>query len=213
MKVSIVLAGESSCTSEELCDYDAIIAVDGGLEKVHRCGVAPDLIVGDFDSVSSDLLEMYRRLGIEEKKFSPIKNETDGELACDSAIEYGASQIDFFGARGGRYDHEIANFALMYRCYRKGVASSMKDGQLVISCLLPGQHEYACVAGDLFSLIALYEPVANLCIRGAEYNVSNYILEPWSSRGISNTAQNEYVVLSHDEGPLFVFNGLELEKR
>ena len=38
-------------------DYSLIIAADSGLEAIDRLGIKVDHIVGDFDSVSWDLLE------------------------------------------------------------------------------------------------------------------------------------------------------------
>ena len=35
---------------------DLVVAVDGGLERVHGLGLRPDLIIGDFDSLSPELL-------------------------------------------------------------------------------------------------------------------------------------------------------------
>ena len=42
-------------------NYDKIIAVDGGLSAANLLQLIPDVIVGDFDTVSQELLEQYGR--------------------------------------------------------------------------------------------------------------------------------------------------------
>src|ERR1700761_6483608 len=39
--------------------YDRVIAVDGGLFYCQQMRIAPDLLIGDFDSVTPELLEQY----------------------------------------------------------------------------------------------------------------------------------------------------------
>ena len=38
---------------------DYIIAVDGGLEKLDRIKIKPNHIIGDFDSISDEILKKY----------------------------------------------------------------------------------------------------------------------------------------------------------
>ena len=54
-----------------------IICCDGGMRHAMKLGITPDYIVGDFDSVSSDVLEYYRSQNIELKQVPCRKDETD----------------------------------------------------------------------------------------------------------------------------------------
>ena len=61
---------------------DKVIAVDGGLNAVKEQGLVPDYIVGDFDSVSSEIREEFRQYPfIVWEQHKPEKNDTDTELA------------------------------------------------------------------------------------------------------------------------------------
>ena len=42
--------------------FDKVIAVDGGLESAEALGITPDYIVGDFDTVSGEVVERFRNL-------------------------------------------------------------------------------------------------------------------------------------------------------
>lgn len=41
-------------------NYDYIIAADSGMEFLYRCGIMPDVIVGDFDSVGEEIYEYFQ---------------------------------------------------------------------------------------------------------------------------------------------------------
>lgn len=76
--------------------------------------ICPDVIVGDFDSVSSEALEYFKTiLDIEWKVLNPVKDDTDTESAIRLAIEQGAERITLLGATGTRLDHVLGNIELL----------------------------------------------------------------------------------------------------
>jgi thiamine pyrophosphokinase len=68
-------------------DYnrDFIIAVDAGLNRVNKLGIEPDLIVGDMDTVSPELLAKYPNT--KKINYEMQKNHTDTELAVLWCLE------------------------------------------------------------------------------------------------------------------------------
>ena len=62
---------------------DFIICADGGYDEAARCGIVPDLIMGDFDSLSCDLPD-----NIATVRFSPEKDYTDLDLALKYCKEH-----------------------------------------------------------------------------------------------------------------------------
>ena len=70
-----------------------IICCDGGMRHTMKLGITPDYIVGDFDSVSDEVLEYYRKQDIELKQVPCKKDETDMELGIRHAVgDYGTLQ-------------------------------------------------------------------------------------------------------------------------
>ena len=59
-KLSLAFAGSFL----EKSKYEKVIAVDGGLEAAKELGIIPDVIVGDFDTVRSEILSYYRKWNI-----------------------------------------------------------------------------------------------------------------------------------------------------
>ena len=59
-----------------------IIGVDKGLEFLYKHEIKPDYIVGDFDSVSRELVDYYREeLNVPVREFNPVKDASDTEIA------------------------------------------------------------------------------------------------------------------------------------
>src|SRR5690606_5818838 len=90
-------------------NIDYVICADGGLEKVNKLGLKPDLILGDFDSVNLSVLEKFKNLNIETVRFPSEKDYTDMELAINHAVNKGFNDIILVGASGTRLDHTVAN--------------------------------------------------------------------------------------------------------
>lgn len=100
-------------------DPGIVIAADSGLETERQYesffrgqyDFSPDLILGDFDSISSrSILSEYRSEIIES--FPQDKDWTDTELAIERAYETASAEsfrpyITLVGGDGGRVDHFI----------------------------------------------------------------------------------------------------------
>lgn len=103
---------------------DFIIAADGGWLACRKAGITPDLLLGDFDSLSTrpDFPNILR---------VPVeKDDTDTMLAVKTGLERGETEFHIYGGMGGRRtDHTIANFqALLYLARRGLRAGCMARG-------------------------------------------------------------------------------------
>ena len=98
-----------------LGDFDTVKQV------LDRIGVAPDILLGDFDTVKQDVLGVYTdRKDVEIIRHNPVKDASDMELTADVLLERGIRRVLVLGALGGRADHTMANLLLIYRMRRKG---------------------------------------------------------------------------------------------
>ena len=70
---------------------DQVITVDKGLLYAKRLNIKPDIILGDFDSCSKDIMQEF---STDKKIIVPCeKDDTDTGLAIQKAIETGADEI------------------------------------------------------------------------------------------------------------------------
>src|SRR6476659_8616142 len=92
---------------------DLLIAADGGALPLLRAGLLPQLVIGDLDSLAAADVAALAEGGVELRRYPREKDETDLELALLHAARAGATEIDVLGALGGRWDHTLANVALL----------------------------------------------------------------------------------------------------
>ncbi|MDO4268675.1 MAG: thiamine diphosphokinase [Eubacteriales bacterium] len=186
--------------------FDKIIAVDGGLEAAEALGLTPDYIVGDFDTVSSQVVERFKRLPfIVWEKHKPEKNETDTELARSRALSLGCGRIVFLGATGGRFDHMLGNLHALYACMEQGIEACLLDRQNKIYLLDEGKAFYRkYMWGKYVSFLPYTEKVRGITLTGFKYPLTDRDIERGREVGlcISNELAADRAELSFKEGVL-----------
>ena len=93
-------------------EADLIIAADGGANQCRLINITPDLIIGDLDSISHQLVEKYTHAGVEIIRHPSRKDATDLELSLDLAMTRGADDVVLFGVLGGRWNMSLSNITL-----------------------------------------------------------------------------------------------------
>ena len=89
--------------------FDIILAADRGLEFCYHYQIMPTYILGDFDSLSPEILNYYKENHVAPiREFNPMKDNTDTDIAFQQAIVLGSSEITILGATGGRLDHFLS---------------------------------------------------------------------------------------------------------
>lgn len=215
MKKVLVITGGKTDTDFAKTIYDeyspdVLIAVDRGLMAVEKLNMVPDYIVGDFDSVSPDTLEFFRSqfatLGKPVfKSFNPEKDETDTELALSLAISLESTDIILLGGTGTRLDHVIANIGILSKAVMSNINARILDEYNVISLYdstitLKRKNAFS----KFFSIIPFTED-AKISIKGAKYELDNYILTLGNSLGISNEFAKEDVTVTLKSGTIILF--------
>ena len=92
-----------------------VIACDRGYDYACRCGVKPDLVLGDFDSCRSPVAE-----DLPVETLPAEKDDTDTMHALRRALELGCTDIALVCALGGRLDHLLANLQTAVFAARQG---------------------------------------------------------------------------------------------
>ena len=98
MKKTVIITSyiENSLNLGEFIDSDDfVICTDGGYDIASRSGIIPDLIMGDFDSVTSPLPGNIRTI-----EFNPEKDFTDLDLALKFSAENDFSDVIIAGGIG-----------------------------------------------------------------------------------------------------------------
>jgi thiamine pyrophosphokinase len=173
-------------------NYTRKIAVDGGLIHCQAMNIVPDLIIGDLDSISHEILNLYPL--VPKKIFPKDKNFTDMELAI---AEANSNKIGIFGALEGRADHALVNLHLLCRRPKKITIETERETIVGIK----GNQRFPCYPGQLISLIPLGSSVTGVTTKGLKWELNNATLDK-NFFSLSNACLSSSFEVSIDHGDL-----------
>ncbi len=200
---------------ELLIGADMVIAADGGAAALLHAGLQPAQVLGDLDSLDQAQLDALNNLGVVVHRFPRAKDETDLELALLHAAAAGADRIDVLGALGGRWDHTLANVAMLAMPELRGRHVCLRDERQRLflvrdQAVLDGRH------GDTLSLLPLTPEVRGITTRGLLYALEDATLYFERARGVSNVLLDPpgavtlrdglLLVVHHDDGGALQWN-------
>lgn len=171
--------------AERIRAADLLLAADGGALPLLRIGLVPQIVIGDLDSLDAQSERELQARGVELRRFPREKDETDLEMALLLAAERGATAIDVLGALGGRWDHTLANVAMLDMPELRGRRVRLIDGRQTLftvrdSAVLEGNR------GDTVSLLPLTSEVRGVTTAGLMYPLRDATLRYERARGVSN---------------------------
>ncbi len=204
----VIFAGGSlrpgSAVNDALRRADTIIAADGGAATSLAYGFQPSIVVGDFDSLASEIATELEQMQVQIYRANVEKDETDTELAIQLAIEAGADEISLLGALGGaRFDHELGNLLLL--CAFPEMKIRLIDGPSV--CWLvqgPATTTIPGRSGDLLSLFPMQTEARGIRTTDLYYSLNNETLLFGRPRGISNLLTGDHASVSLESGQLLL---------
>jgi thiamine pyrophosphokinase len=182
-----------------------IVAVDAGADLCHMCARPPDVLVGDFDSITATAYAFAQDAGALLRPAPVEKDVTDLDLALIAARELGLERLVVTAAWSGRLDHTIS-----------AVGSVLAATPLTIDVLDPGTT--GCVLdargrravalqgpGATFSLFSAASDVTVSC-SGVRYPLDHAGLAPLASLGVSNVVLAEDAHVVAEAGRLLVLS-------
>lgn len=204
---AIITAGGKAPSREllmnELEPECIIICADSGADYLYSYGIVPNYLIGDFDSITEEILAYYKNTDCVIQRFPKEKDFTDTQLALYKAIELGASTIVFLGCTGSRLDHTLGNITLLLQCLEKNIDGYIVDDNNIIS-LTDQSVDLVGRSGENFSLLAYNCTAHNLNITGAKYELNNYDLQIGDPLTLSNEFLKEKVNISFKAGKLLI---------
>ncbi|MNI35740.1 Thiamine pyrophosphokinase [compost metagenome] len=188
----------------ELRQEDLLVGSDRGALFLLQQGFTPDYAVGDFDSVSSQELELIRKDSKQLDICDPIdKNLTDTEMAFEWAMQQQPSEIVLMGALGTRFDHSLANIHLLIKGVDQGIHCKIIDSHneviLIHKPTLIQRGDYTNV-----SLLPLSMEVTGITLTGFQYPLTSATLRIGQTLGISNILMEPQGYIEIESGYLLV---------
>lgn len=186
---------------------DCLIAADGAAEHIIKLGLVPNVIIGDMDSISQNLLGQSRLSPTILIKYPTKKDKTDFELAVDYCLENKFEEIIIFGILGDRIDHFIANIFLITKIQseKRSIKIKIIEDKKETYVL----NEKIAISGqvdDELSIIPISSKLEGVVTNGLEYKLDNETLSLGSTRGISNVFNRSLITIKVKKGVALVIH-------
>lgn len=175
------------------------IAADGAANALFDAGVIPDLLVGDLDSVRSDVVETVRLHGMVIA--DPDQEFNDFEKALRVAATSLWQNVLVFGIHGGELEHTLNNWSVLMR-HGRTMRLLALDGQRV-GLPVYDEFTYGAEHDEIVSIIP--QPQARLTTSGLKWPLSDEVLALGSREGARNRAIEPTVTITVHEGSALVF--------
>lgn len=170
-----------------------IIACDGAVQSLHERGLIPTAIVGDLDSIPSEMLKLYAHLihVVEDQEINDLTK------AVRFAHSSGYQKILILGATGLREDHTLGNISLL-----TDYATSFDQIEMIsdygIFTPVSGTTTLESYPGQQVSIFSVY-PEGTITTEGLKWPICNRRLTAWW-QGTLNEATGETFTITLSSG-------------
>ena len=182
-----------------------LIGCDGGASHILSLGKTPDVVIGDFDSLSRGKQKMLTEKGVRFIRYPKDKIYTDSELGLMFAQEQGCGEIIITGIRGTHTDHLFANLALLAKKKYTSLDMKIIDGKETIT-LVRKRIRIRGKTGDTVSLIAIRSGATGVVTKGLFYPLKNGALAAWSAQGLRNHLTSTRAEITLQKGALLLIH-------
>ena len=195
-------AGDFTPCTIDLTSKDLVIAADGGYDYLIRLGLRADVVLGDFDSVTSP--DLWDDAICEKLTYPPEKDDTDMMLAIKLGLSRGYREFAIYGGLGGRLDHTIANIQSLTYLAGEGAAGILYGDSYALTVIKDSSFTVPKDATGMVSVFSLSDSSENVSIKGLKYEVDGVTLTNAFPLGVSNETTAKKGIISVGSGTLLI---------
>lgn len=166
----------------------SVWAVDHGLDACFAASILPQRLIGDGDSASPAAWQLAKEQAIPTEQFPVEKDDTDTQLALQSAGKAGFPAAIITGAFGGRFDHALST---AMSCAFAPLPCLLADEREAL-IFVHGGESLTCTpakAPKAISLLPFSQRCEGVEFTGVHWPLSGATLEERSMRAISNVLE------------------------
>lgn len=180
-------------------ENDYIICADSGYDYAVSAEIVPDLLIGDFDSISA-VPE-----GLEIITLPVEKDVTDCVAAFNEGVKRGFDSFVLLGGTGGRFEHTFANISLMADASRNNIDFVIIDEKHIFRSITNSSVEIKRKANQQISVFAYGDRAFGVTESGFHYPLWDYTLDPFDGAlGTSNDIIEDIGEISVKSGTLII---------
>ena len=174
-----------------------VIAADGGLRHTEKLGIAPDAVLGDFDS-----------LGFcpEGANVFPVeKDDTDAMLAVRLGLWQGCGGFLLYGSLDGpRLDHTVANFQTLQFLADHGAVGYLIGNTTMATVVKNGKITFPAGLSGTISVFCMGKDAEGVTETGLFYGIEDGVFTSGFPLGVSNHFTGKKAEISVKNGSLLV---------
>lgn len=194
------IVGAGDFTDSYLPPKDSfVIAADGGYQYLKDCGIEPDLVVGDFDSLGSVPVHPH------VIQHPVMKDDTDMMLAIKTGLNMGYRTFVLNGGLGGRLDHSIANLQTLAFLAEQGARAFLIGPAQNVAAVRNGALTFHPSCTGTISVFSSTECSEGVTLSGLKYGLTDDVMTASMPIGVSNEFVGEPATVQVKRGTLFVF--------
>jgi thiamine pyrophosphokinase len=196
---------------------DFVSCADVGYLSCKSARVKPDIVIGDFDSLTDEQINEIDDLDIKRIVHPCGKNETDTLLCVKYGLSLGFDSFLIIGGIGGDFSHTLANLQVLsfltdMQCKAEIITKTerlrMIDGETISAVREPKPALHLIIhgeKGEKFSVFSYAERSSGVYIENARYELKDAILTQSYPVGVSNEfTEKDTVTISVKYGRLLV---------
>ncbi|MEG1559361.1 MAG: thiamine diphosphokinase [Clostridia bacterium] len=185
---------------------DLIIAADKGYDFAKGCGIEPDIILGDFDSISK------KPEGSNVLIYPEEKDDTDTMIAIKYALAHGYKNLVLFCCMGNRLDHTLANIQSIAYASRMGANVVMHGRDTDCYAVTNGILTFDFPVHGIVSVFCIGKNAVGVNLVGLKYPLNDATLIGDFPIGTSNEFLGEPASIFVRNGTLLVIHIKALDK-
>ena len=205
-KCIVICAGDLTLGEIPVAEEDLVIAVDGGLDYCAVLNVEPDLILGDFDSLSeeeyAEVEQLEQQIPERVIRLQREKDETDGLAALQEGLKRGYTEFRIYAGTGGRFDHTLANIQCLLYLKNRGASGYLVDGTGMMLVIKNEAIHFRRNLKGTLSLFSMVEESKGVTIRGMKYELEHASVRNDFPIGISNEFIGQEAEILVEDGTL-----------
>lgn len=203
----IVGAGDNYGLDFTPTSNDFVIAADAGIRYLEQCGIAADLVIGDFDSLE------YAPTHPNVKTLNAEKDDTDMLAAVREGIKAGYSVFHIYCGMGGRIDHTIANIQILAYLSQNNMQGFLFGKDSVITAITNRKIAFDKIPSGYISVFSYTEKSEGVYLQGLKYELNNATLTNTFPLGVSNEFIGKESSISVIAGTLLIVFPKEMFKK
>jgi thiamine pyrophosphokinase len=176
------------------------IAADGGADLLRECGILPDIVIGDMDSIKDGSFSPKTEM----LEYPPEKDDTDTLLAAKTGIERGCNRFFMYGCSGRRLDHTIANIQTLKYIAKENCEGYMIGDSENITVIRNSSIRLNVRPGTGVSVFAIGKDAKGVSLSGLKYEVRDAAINDSFPIGVSNEATEAHPDISVSDGSLII---------